>query len=317
MITYVYGELFYSPAKALINPVNTVGIMSSGLSHDFKRFFPDMYEAYRELCHNDKFSIGQLLLYRSPHKIIVNMPTRKSNRASENLEYIEDGLKKFVQIYADQGITSASFPAFGMEDGELAWSDVRPIMEAYLAPLPISIYVHLPEDNPPMPQESRNTRTMRHWLNGLTLDLPFEVFWRDCMAVLKRQDDFVTFFADTQFHVIMTQARGRQRLSLKLSPKYGDSIFITESQLRDIWQYIKRVGYVFPQNMPSIGSASYEGQGEELASHIVISFLANLPYLRAVRLGVQADDSVVGLHYVPPIEQKPDVRVAELTSKEA
>ena len=143
MITYVYGDIFYSPARVLVNPVNTVGAMGSGLAQDFKRFFPEMFEEYRELCQRDELGIGQLFLYRSSHKWILNFPTRRHFRAESSLEYIEEGLKKFALAYADQNITSISFPSLGTGEEGLVWDDVRPLMESYLNPLPLSIYIHL------------------------------------------------------------------------------------------------------------------------------------------------------------------------------
>lgn len=314
MITYVHGKIFYSPARALINPVNTMGVMSSGLAYDFKRFFPEMYDAYRDLCHNDNLGIGQLMLYRTSHKLIVNFPTRKSNRAAENIEYIEEGLKKFVQVYAHHGITSASFPAFGTEDDDIAWDDMRPIMEAYLDPLPISIYIHLAPDDTIVSDTAigGSTRTMRHWLNAQPHNMPFEAFWQDCLAVVKARNEFASFKTGKRITAVATQAKGRQRLSLKLSPKYGESLYLTESQLRDIWQYIKRVGYVIPQNLPSMGNTTYGNDGNELPAHSVVAFLAQLPYITPVRLGVNVDETSIGLHYVPPIEQTPNVMSIDL-----
>ena len=86
MITYVYGSLFYSPAHVLVNPINTVGAMGTGLAYDFKRFYPDMFEVYRELCRQDRFETGQLFLYKTAHKWILNFPTKKHWRATAKLD---------------------------------------------------------------------------------------------------------------------------------------------------------------------------------------------------------------------------------------
>ena len=42
MITYVDGDLFDSPARVLVNTVNTVGVMGKGIARRFKRAFPDL-----------------------------------------------------------------------------------------------------------------------------------------------------------------------------------------------------------------------------------------------------------------------------------
>ena len=37
MITYVKGDIFFSPAKILVNTVNTVGVMGKGIALEFKK----------------------------------------------------------------------------------------------------------------------------------------------------------------------------------------------------------------------------------------------------------------------------------------
>lgn len=56
---------------------------------------------------------------------------------------IEAGLRRFVETYADQGIAQVAFPQLGCGNGGLDWEgQVRPLMERYLAGLPIDVFVH-------------------------------------------------------------------------------------------------------------------------------------------------------------------------------
>lgn len=291
MITYVYGDLFYSPARTLVNPVNTVGAMGTGLAHDFKRFFPEMYETYRDLCHEDRFNIGQLMLHRTAHKWVLNFPTRQHFRAASSLEYIEDGLKVFARIYAEQNITSVSFPALGTGSGKLDWDEVRPLMEGYLEPLPISVFIHLLEADTPFVDEQRSTRTMRSWLNGQPQIVPFAAFWRQLLQIARDNETFHTLETKTPFDVV-AQTAARKRISVKITPQGGDSIFIPETQLRDLWQYIRRAGYILPYNLPA---------GLEEHAAYVVALLAHLPSLRPVQLAPLNAEPVPGLHYIPPV----------------
>jgi O-acetyl-ADP-ribose deacetylase (regulator of RNase III) len=295
MITYVYGDIFYSPARVLVNPVNTVGAMGNGLAYDFKRFFPDMYEAYRELCHDDRFQIGQLLMYRTANKWVLNFPTKRHFRADSQLEYIEAGLKKFARTYADQNITSVSFPALGTGTGNLDWEEVRPLMESYLAPLPISVFIHRHSAATPFGDDQRNTRAMRSWLNGQPFIVSFDMFWDEMLAVVKSATDFLAIQSQSPFEVVATEARGRQRVSLKIMPKRQDSIFIPETQLRDLWQYVRRAGYILPQNLPA---------GLEEHSEFILTLLGKLSTMRPVQLATLNSEPVTGLHYIPPIDHK-------------
>ncbi len=295
MITYVHGDLFYSPARVLVNPVNTVGAMGSGTAYDFKRFFPDMYEHYRDLCQRDEFAIGQLMLYRTPHKWILNFPTKRHFRATASLDHIEDGLKKFVRIYAEQDITSVSFPALGIDEDGLAWDEVKPIMESYLEPLPMSVYVHIHTDK--TADARRSTRAMKTWLTGRPSTISFEVFWKELLRIVQIDIDAKSHIP---FKGVATPTKGRQRLSLKLTPRRGDSVFLPETQLRDLWQYVTRAGYVLPQNLPA---------GLEQHASMIMILLAQVSLLRPIQLERQDGDVFTGLQYIPPIERKPHTQI--------
>ena len=45
MIKYVTGDIFKSDVEAIVNTVNTEGIMGKGLALQFKKRFPDNFKA--------------------------------------------------------------------------------------------------------------------------------------------------------------------------------------------------------------------------------------------------------------------------------
>jgi O-acetyl-ADP-ribose deacetylase (regulator of RNase III) len=143
MLRFVETPLFDSPAQTLVNTVNTVGVMGKGVAFEFKKRYPEMFRRYAEFCLRGEFDVGMLYLYRTPNKWVLNFPTKKDWRKPSQLEYIERGLKKFVEFYSRQGITSISFPQLGCGNGGLSWRNVEPLMVRYLEPLPIPTYVHL------------------------------------------------------------------------------------------------------------------------------------------------------------------------------
>lgn len=143
MISYVHGNLFESPAQTLVNTVNTVGVMGKGIAKEFKRRYPEMFKRYREFCKNGELSTGKLYLYRTPNKWVLNFPTKQHWRSPSRIEWIEQGLKKFVDSYDSQGVTSISFPQLGCGNGGLRWEDVRPLMESSLTKLPIPVFIHV------------------------------------------------------------------------------------------------------------------------------------------------------------------------------
>lgn len=144
MLTYVVGDLFRSPAQVLVNTVNTVGVMGKGIAKTFKKVYPEMFEQYRDYCETGKLTVGKLWLYKTPNKWILNFPTKTTWRKPSELSYIKLGLETFVRSYAERGITSIAFPALGCGNGELNWEhQVRPVMEKYLKPLRIDVFIYL------------------------------------------------------------------------------------------------------------------------------------------------------------------------------
>lgn len=145
MITYDQGSLFTSSAQALVNTVNTVGVMGKGIALSFKIQYPDMFQAYKAACADGKVRIGSLWLWNAPARLIVNFPTKKHWRNPSQLPWIEDGLKAFVNLYEAAGITSVAFPPLGCGNGGLDFlTQVQPLMEQYLAPLPIAVTIYGP-----------------------------------------------------------------------------------------------------------------------------------------------------------------------------
>jgi O-acetyl-ADP-ribose deacetylase (regulator of RNase III) len=104
-----------------------------------------MFQQYQTLCQKGELDVGQLWLYKSPDKWVLNFPTKRDWRDKSHIEYIETGLIKFVEIYEQEGLISISFPRLGCGLGGLNWeNEVRPLMEHYLNPLPIEVIIHIP-----------------------------------------------------------------------------------------------------------------------------------------------------------------------------
>ncbi len=145
MIHYVKGDIFKSPAEAIVNPVNTVGVMGAGLALQFKKRYPLMFNAYKIHCNRGKLKPGVLMYYRTQDYLVVNFPTKEDWREESQLDYIERGLRTFVRRYKDREIQSIAFPPLGCGLGGLDWKEVKPLMEKYLSDLDIDVYIHEPK----------------------------------------------------------------------------------------------------------------------------------------------------------------------------
>ena len=62
MIHFVTGNLLKSEAEALVNAVNTVGVMGKGIALQFKKAFAHNFTLYHEACKRGQFNVGELLI---------------------------------------------------------------------------------------------------------------------------------------------------------------------------------------------------------------------------------------------------------------
>lgn len=107
--------------------------MGKGVALTFKRSYPEMFKRYRALCEAGEYDIGKLFLWRTPHKWVLNLPTKKHWRNPSRPEYVEAGLNAFVRNFEKMRISSVAFPPLGCGNGELDFAEVvRPIMDRYL-----------------------------------------------------------------------------------------------------------------------------------------------------------------------------------------
>ena len=145
--------IFESSAQTLVNTINCVGVMGKGLALEFKNRYPAMFDKYKSFCDKGVFKPGVLWIYKAEDgKWILNFPTKIDWRNPSEMSYIEEGLKKFVEIWKEKGITSVAFPLLGCTNGGLNPDEVIPLMEKYLNQcegLDVTIY----DDREPVVEE--------------------------------------------------------------------------------------------------------------------------------------------------------------------
>ncbi len=139
MIEYKSGDILRENAEALVNTVNCVGVMGRGIALQFKKAFPENFEAYASACKHHKVQPGQMFVYETgqltnPH-YIINFPTKRHWRGKSRVEDIEAGLKALVDTIQRHNIRSIAIPPLGSGLGGLDWSEVKPRIEAALQPL--------------------------------------------------------------------------------------------------------------------------------------------------------------------------------------
>lgn len=312
MITYVACDLFQSPARVLVNTVNTVGVMGKGIAKEFKQIYPEMFREYQRICEKGAFDIGNLWLYKTTNKWVLNFPTKRHWRQPSHPDYIEAGLKKFADTYHVYGITSISFPMLGCGNGELDWeTQVQPLMERYLQKLPVSVFVHsINPQGSPVP-EHRDARAIRKWLRDEPESLAFIEVW----------DDLRSELGDGAGLTDMSDGRGfTARITDDPPAVILDTGEVTREipadAIMDLWQQVRGAGFVSGDSFP---------YGLEADAPFVVPIMTTLPYVEPVEMDHRCSlmtSPTVGLRLAPRLrigkpaphprpEQLPLLAVAE------
>lgn len=124
------GDIFESDADALVNPVNTVGVMGKGLARAFKSRYPEIDPPYRADCRAGVLQTGAITAYATNSGLtVICLPTKRHWRQPSQMAYIETGMAALVQWAnsQDQPLTIA-IPALGCGLGELNWNQVHQVI---------------------------------------------------------------------------------------------------------------------------------------------------------------------------------------------
>jgi O-acetyl-ADP-ribose deacetylase (regulator of RNase III) len=139
MLRFTTGNLLHAEADAVVNTVNTVGVMGKGIALAFKDTYPENFHAYEAACRAGEVRVGCMFVTEN-HSLhgprwIINFPTKQHWRNPSKLEWIRTGLADLRRVALDLGIRSLAVPPLGCGHGGLAWDDVRPLIEAALGDL--------------------------------------------------------------------------------------------------------------------------------------------------------------------------------------
>lgn len=151
MIRFTKGNILEADVEALVNTVNTVGVMGKGVALMFKEAFPENFRLYAAACERGEVVVGSVFVTEVPNRLtggprwILNFPTKRHWRGKTRIEWVEDGLQDLRRVIEERGIRSVAIPPLGCGQGGLRWQDVRPLIEAELAGLPgVDVYVYEP-----------------------------------------------------------------------------------------------------------------------------------------------------------------------------
>jgi O-acetyl-ADP-ribose deacetylase (regulator of RNase III) len=149
MIQYAKGNLLDAQTEALVNTVNTVGIMGKGIALMFKERFPQNMREYAHACKAGLVVTGKMFVTETRELVgprwIVNFPTKQHWRHPSRMEWVEQGLEDLRRFIVDNRVASIAIPPLGAGNGGLNWLDVKPRLEAALGDLKdVSILIYEP-----------------------------------------------------------------------------------------------------------------------------------------------------------------------------
>ncbi len=154
MIRIAHGNLLKAHADALVNTVNTAGVMGRGIALQFKQAYPEVFRAYEKACKAGEVTIGKIFVcdvggLAGGPRWILNFPTKTHWKTRSRLPDIEEGLKDLVRTARRLGLKSIAVPPLGCGNGGLKWKDVGPRIEAALGELKdVDVLIYPPGDAP-------------------------------------------------------------------------------------------------------------------------------------------------------------------------
>jgi O-acetyl-ADP-ribose deacetylase (regulator of RNase III) len=140
-IEFVQGDLLMQDqVDAIVNTVNSVGIMGKGIALKFKQKWPDNFALYKAACERGDICAGKMFIFDCGGLVrpyfIINFPTKTHWRNKSRIDFIRSGLDDLIRQVGRLGVQSIAIPPLGCGNGGLAWNDVRQLVEAAFAKIP-------------------------------------------------------------------------------------------------------------------------------------------------------------------------------------
>jgi O-acetyl-ADP-ribose deacetylase (regulator of RNase III)/uncharacterized protein YwgA len=214
MVKYLTGNILESDAQALINTVNTVGVMGKGIALQFKKAYFNNFKAYSEACKRKEVQVGKLFVTKdsnlnSGEKYIINFPTKTDWRKPSEYSYIESGLDDLINVLTSNNIKSVAIPPLGAGNGGLDWEKVKRIIEDKLGKLDMEIIVYEPTKY--IKEKLKKERVKLTDARALLLFLLYD---------LVRNGEFVSEFSAEKICYFLQRFGGKEYFKLNYSPNF-------------------------------------------------------------------------------------------------
>jgi O-acetyl-ADP-ribose deacetylase (regulator of RNase III) len=215
MITYIKGDILDSAAPALVNTVNTVGVMGKGIALQFKKAFPNNFRAYCQACKTGDIATGKLFLSKDNNlttgeKLIINFPTKTDWRKPAEYSYIEAGLKDLIRIICENDIKMIALPPLGAGNGGLEWERVKKIIDKMLSSL-VDVEIFVYEPTTQIKEVLKKERVKLTDARALLLAVLYD---------LVKNGEYVSEFSSEKVCYFMQRFGAEQYFKLKFEPNF-------------------------------------------------------------------------------------------------
>jgi O-acetyl-ADP-ribose deacetylase (regulator of RNase III) len=132
MITFTQGDLFTCGIRAIAHGVNCQGVMGAGIAAEFRRRWPQMYEAYRKRCESGGLWAGDVLPWEHAGGVVFNLATQPVPGPSAQPWMITAAVGRMIQL-AGYGyeIRQVAMPWIGCGLGGLGPGHLRAALRPY------------------------------------------------------------------------------------------------------------------------------------------------------------------------------------------
>ena len=214
MIHYITGDILQSKADALVNTVNTVGVMGKGIALQFKNSFPSNFKVYVEACKKGEVEIGKMLVVKDSNlqtgsKLIVNFPTKKDWRKPSEYSFNESGLNDLIRVIDEFNIQSIAIPPLGAGNGGLDWNKVKSMIDGKLSGIDIDILVY--EPTPRIQEKLKKERVKLTEGRALLLYVLYH---------LVQNGEYVSEFSSEKTCYFLQKFGARKYLNLNFTPNF-------------------------------------------------------------------------------------------------
>lgn len=214
MINYVTGNILDSEAQAIVNTVNTVGVMGKGIALQFKKAYLNNYKSYSAACKSKEVVVGKMFVttdsnISSGEKVIINFPTKQNWRKPSEYIYIEDGLDDLISVIKLNQIKSIAIPPLGAGNGGLKWEIVKKIIEEKLNSLDIDVYVYEPTSQ--IVEKLKKERVKLTDARALLLYVLYD---------LVKNGEFVSEFSSEKVSYFLQRFGAKKYFKLQFTPNF-------------------------------------------------------------------------------------------------